>query len=499
MNALREKIAKIFEWLSSKPKIGGLEISNAGVAYVHFDGEFVTHSLRFPPGTVNEGKVEDMAKFVQAFRELHEAASEGNPKKIIRVVVALPAAVVYVQSFQIPNVGEEKLMESANLNLQMISPIANESAYMGYQVLQETPDRYELLGAFVERSLIDQFRDALLQTGFSPIAFEFPGLTLTRLLKVVGGTKAKASLLFHVSSDGLGIAIVRGGELFFNYFRSWQSVQGEAREISQSHFEEVVTQEMQKVINFTLGRFKESPEQIVLVAPGLEQELREFLEVHFHIPVTPLEVPQWPVSPPWFVAMGAAIRGTVARGEDREISVASASSSELFYEEQLLDFVRLWRALGAGVLGILLLFFGGAAYFLAGQASETQAQLAQFREQKNQQELVSLEKKAEEFNELVKAVGVAKSDAFPWSSFFKKLTVLTDQYHVSVSALNIPSGSQTVALTARVPSYEGVIDFKNAVSKDPYFSNVDLPVSRIATMEDNRVEFSITFTVKFAS
>ncbi|MFH1162152.1 MAG: hypothetical protein V1696_02660 [Candidatus Jorgensenbacteria bacterium] len=502
MNAvlgMLKKLWRLFEWLSSKPKVGGLEISSLGVAFVHFNGGLNTYSLRLPPGTVREGKVEDPEKLLEVLTELHKAADVGGRGGLIRTVTVLPAAAVYTQNFEIPNVGEEKLGESANLNLQMISPLPKEAAYMSFERLSETPDRYELLGAFAERSLVDQYQDILARSMFSPIALEFPGLSLARLFRSVGGIQPRASLLFHVSSDGLNLLIIRSGRLYFNYFRSWKSIQGDAREISRERFEEVVAQEVQKVVNFTLGSFKETPVQLILIAPGLESDLQTFLESHFSIPVAPLEVPGWAVGPQWFVALGAAFRGAMERGKDRELSVSSAGASELFYEEQLTDFVRLWRAVVAGVMGVLLIFFGGAAYFLSGQARTALEQLEQFRTKSDTSEFKELQTKAEEFNALVKSVAGVRASVRPWSAFFAKLTKLADDNKAKIDKVEVSAGpDRPITLVARAPSYDAVIAFKNALGSDPGLQNVNLLVPQISVLEDGSVGFTVTFVAKFS-
>jgi Tfp pilus assembly protein PilN len=252
------------------------------------------------------------------------------------------------------------------------------------------------------------------------------------------------------------------------------------------------------VINFTLGRFKESPNELILIAPGLERDLQPFLESRFRLPVVPLQVPGWEVTPQWFVALGAAFRGTVERGEDRELSVASVSSAELFYEEQLFDFIRLWRMVIAGVLGVLLIFFGGAAYFLSGQARAVQQQLESFKTRSDEKELQALEAKAVEFNALVDAVGAARAGAHPWGSFLEELSELAAKGQVKIDHLVAAGSGELVTLTARAPSYEGVVAFKKTLEGDSRFANVALPVSQISTLEDGSVGFTIVFGVRFS-
>jgi len=129
-------------------------------------------------------------------------------------------------------------------------------------------------------------------------------------------------LVFFLSSDGVNLFLQRNESLYFDYFRSWHSMQGESMEIPRIVFDGVVAQEIQKVINFTLSKFQETPEQVVLIAPGYERELQSFISERFALPVVPLELKERNVQPAWYVAFGAALRGQVDRTKDTAISLA---------------------------------------------------------------------------------------------------------------------------------------------------------------------------------
>lgn len=488
----------LLERLSSRPKIGGLQVSGSSVSYVLLEGEPRMASARLAPGVLDEGRIVDRAQLLSALLEVRGAVGASPRDHGARVVVSLSAEIVYTQSFDIPNVGEERRGESVNLNLQMISPIPKGEAYMASELLRETPDRYEFLGAFAAKKLVDDYRSVLEEAGFAPVAFEFPSLSLTRLIVRARPLLEHSTLVLQLSSDGLDFFIIKWNCLYFDYFRSWRSIQGDQREISRALFDRVVTEEVQKVVNFSLGRFKETPQELLLIAPGFEGELKTFLESKFPFKVTSFALAD-PYTPQWYGALGAAMRSAMERGEDRAITLAPLTPIELFYEEQLIDFVRLWRNIAVGVLALLLLFFGGAAYFLSAQARAVRAQLSGFNPHVETAEFNALAARAEEFNRLVAAVGAARSSAQPWHLLFKNLETLAASRGVVIDRLVVGGTGQSTTLVARAPSNERVLEFKDALASAPGFSETNLLVSQIATLEDNTVGFTVVFKVDLAA
>ncbi|MFH0806562.1 MAG: hypothetical protein V1885_02455 [Candidatus Brennerbacteria bacterium] len=485
------------ELLSSTPKVGALHLQGTTFSYLRLDGATETFAVKVEPGVFQGGKMVDRGKVLAALVELRAQVNGGAGKKEeARVVVVMPSEPVYTQSITIPNVGRERLQESASLNMQMVSPMGRDGAYMHYELLEEVDEHYELLSAFVEKGIVDDIRAVLEEAGFSPIIFEFSSLALARLMEQTLGSREFATLGFYLSSDGLEFFIVKKGKLHFSYFHSWASIQGGAREISRELFDEVVTHEVQKVINFSLGKFKERPREVVLMAQGLEEEVKALLTSRFELPVTSLEVGGG-FTPPWYVVLGAALRGKTDLGRDTSINLAPLSSRELFFEEQTLGFVKLWRNVAVGVLGLFALFFGGSAYFLHRTEANVALQLSEFTARFNQSELTDLTQKAEEFNALVRSVLVVTESRVPWHATLRTLEGVLEEYGVTLDRIEISGKGGGATLIARAPSNDRLLSFKNALASTPGFSNVNLIVAQIATLEDNTVGFTVTFTPTF--
>jgi hypothetical protein len=494
-----KKIIFFLEKLSSKPRIDGLQLSEGSLEYAYLEyGQPKTAALRLPPGVFKKNKLEQPDQLLEALKQIHQAVMPDEPNKILRVTLVLPASMVYVQSFNVPNVGEERLKETATLNLQMISPISVSQANMSAQVISETPDRYEMLGAFADKNIVNQIKDILIQAGFAPVAFEFPALSITRLIRESATPGQKSALTFQVSSEGIDLFILKNGELYFDYFRSWESIQGEDRSISREVFDGVVTDEARKVINFSLSRFNETPAQALIIAPGFEAQIGGILEKNFNLKAVPLALNG--ITPVFYAALGAAFRGKLEVGKDGDLKVINLGGESLMrtiYNEQILNFIALWRNITAGVFAVLLLVFIFAASFLVSQYKGLSTQLTDFSAITNQKELADLVGKTEEFNSLVAAVRTVRSSVPPWYEVLNHLEKVSSANSIKITSMDISSLSAPVSAFGTAADYNAALAFKNALSADPSFINVNMPLTQITPVPNsNSVSFNITFKFK---
>lgn len=492
-----EKVNYWFEKLSSRPKIGGLQISDSALQFVLIErGQPLTAALRLPPGVIKNGQLQNRQSFLELLRQLHGMIKPDKDSEKIRTIVNLPAELVFSQSFNVPNIDPELADESARLNMQMISPLPPERVYLSWQKIGETSEQIEFLGAVAEKKNIDEFTGVLAEANFQPTAFEFPALALARLISKVLTPGSKAVLTLHISSDGLDLFILKNNQLYFDHFRSWQSIQGEGRQITRSVFEAAVADEVQRVINFTISHFKEKLIQVLLIAPGFEEEIKKLLESTFKLQVSPLTARSFAaLGPSWFATLGSALRGVIDRSKDTDISLSILTSVEEYYQEQTLHFVILWRNIIVGAAVIFLVVFIGVNIFLVNILNQTQAQLEGFKTQPIIQELTELQSKAGDFNRLVALVENVKNARPSWLPILDQLQRLASKHRISFDRLIITSIGQPIQISARAPSSAAAVAFKNALVQESNFTNVDLPLASVATLEDNSVSFSLSFSL----
>lgn len=486
----------LLDKLSSKPKVGGLQISDSGIQYLFLDKDNpIALSLSLPPGVIKEGKIESPDQLLVYLRELHRLVSQRISGQTFKVVVSLPASIIYTQSFSVPKINEERLEEAARLNLQIISPIEAAKTYMGWQVIGETEDRYDLLGAFADKNVVEKVEQILAAAGFEALIFEFPTLALTRAAASSLRLPASPVIILQVSSDGLGFSIIKGGSLYFEYFQSWRSIQGEAREITRTAFQEAVTGEVKKVINFSLSRFKENINQVLVVAPGFEGEIADLLQARFGLQAAPLSLKSYALKPNWYVVLGSAIRGRDYGGYDKEINLSSRSLKEVFYEERLINFIRFWRNIVIGTAAIILVVFGIGASLLVKQSKVLTQRLNDFQARISQSELTHLKNKVDEFNYLVKEIERVKNQSISWQQTLASIKRSADKNSIILEGFSGGVG-EPFNLSGRAPSTAQVLKFKNVLIEELGFFNVNLPLAGITTLSDNSVGFSVSFEIR---
>jgi len=498
MEKFFEILKYFFERLSSKPIIGGLEVSDSALRFVAIKNNKVvsTSAVKIPPGVLKEGRVESPDQFSQILKNLHENIMPGKPNQVIQIVVSLPSNLVYTQSFIVPNIGKEQLEETATLNLETISPTSLDKTYANWQLIKETVDRYELLGAFSEKAVIDQYKNLLEIAKFNPAVFEFPALALGRLIKRINGAENQPVLVLWISGDGLNLFSFMEGSLYFDYFRSWQSIRGEAREILKSVFESAVTEELQRFVNFTQSRFKEGFKDIYIIAPGLEAEIKNLLESRLGLSGTPFVLSSFTLSPIWYAALGSAIRGTWERNEDIFINLNPESSAKLILEERVLSFIHLWRNIFAGVLVAMLLILGTSAAYLVNLSKSASGRLASLTTDSREKELDLLLEQVRGFNVLVTGVKNARNQNNFSYQFFTDIRGLATKNQVTLNTIEIVSIDEPINIVAHAADSETVIKFKNALVADQKFFDIDLPLSKLTLLEDNSVSFNLSFRLR---
>jgi hypothetical protein len=504
MDNFISKLKKILEWfghilekLSSRPPVGGIYVSGLGIQYISFEKEKAqTYFFRFPPGVMKGGRIQNKEEFINVLKQVRETTNVRKKSQILQVIVTLPAEVVFTQSFEVPNVGEEKLEEAANLNLQMISPISQDLAYMSWQLVKERDDHFELFGAFAEKNIIEEFRNVFEDGLFHPIAFEFPALSLSRVIEKSLNLKDKPVLILYVSGDGINLSILRYHTLQFDYFRSWQSIQGDGKQISREMFERVIIDEVQKVINFTLSRFKEMLDQVIVVAPGFEEDIQRILKGRFgNLGIIPFVFQSQDVTPSWYVAYGSALRGEGDFSRDQHINLNYGMSADLFFEQYTLSFSKLWRNILVIVFFFFFILFFVSATFLNGQLKNINSEMDISKLQVDDKEFTAIRARALEFNTLVDAIRREPREGVFFSNFIDYFIKLSSENNISVDRIELSSPPSPIRVAARAPDTGSVVTFKNILLKNERFKDVDLPLFGIRELSDNTASFSLTFSV----
>ncbi|MCL5006665.1 MAG: hypothetical protein M1153_00750 [Patescibacteria group bacterium] len=494
MDKLKKFFRKIENFLVPSPAVGGLVIEDFALRYL----ELVPSPrgwqpkkeaiLRLPGGIVEQGRVKDRNNLVAALWELRRQISAGQ--EVLNVVLSLSSTSIYVQAFDVPAFARDGLSEAANLNLRMISPIDFDQAYSSWQRIENGiggNGRVKFLGAFVQKTIIDEMADVLSQANFGIATVEFSSLSLTRCLRQSGLLSlSEPQIIISATSSGANMMITENGSLYFNYFFPWPLSDGVL--ILDNVIQEIGVG-LQQMINFYAGRSTTRIQSVFLITSQMGEDIVQEIN-KAHPELTVRLVPSAKANS----LLGAAERGLVRKEEDREIDLSGPSGFELFREHRILQFAIAWRNILISVTGFILLLFIGSVLFLnqlsAGTVANTFANPADVASA-----LSNLQSQAASFNNLVAANKEARSSVHQYSPLLAKISVLANSLSIQLQRVSFDGLGQAGVISGTAPSQASTLSFRDGLTATGNMTAINLPFSSIVPISGSQVSFTVNFVL----
>ena len=498
MQSIKRYFQKLLSFLRIRASAAGLEVSDQVLRFVYSDrGEWKTEAVRLAPGIVEKGVIKDAAALAAALQELRSHLPSAKKKKKINVIVSLSSVNMYSQVFTLPLMEGDDLDKAINLNVQMVSPVDISHVYYGWQLLgrDEVNLRSEIAAAFVDKKIVDAMTAALYGAGFITVGVESRALALVRVLreKGAGMDVSKSYLLLDIDNSGIDFLIVRKGFLYFEYTNQWTDFADEKGNISVVKFEEMLAASLRQVMNFYTQHWPEPLAGVIILAAAFQEEALHAVKESISLPVTPVALSAGPVSPEWFVAFGCALRGINANLKDKEINLSGEGALDTFHEEQLLNFMNLWRALVPAVLGFLIIILFLADSFLNSVRSGIESQAAFTQQGKESSEVAALEASSTAFNQSVALVSGAEAEISRNYLMIDDINDTAAANGVTVSHISFQAANTPILVAGTVRSTDQIAAFKNAIQSDSHFGAVTLPLLSIQQDTQGGYSFSMTF------
>ncbi len=492
---------KLLAFVHAMPVIGGLEVSDSVLRLTLFENNaWHAVSVRLPFGVIEGGIIKDREQFVAAAKDLRAQIAGGKKhNQKMSAILSLSSVSIYSQVFSLPMIEGEDLEKAAELNIRMVSPIEASKAYWGWHRVgsDENSLRFEILGVFISRELVEGLHQALSDGGFVLIAAESKALSLVRLMREAGAgfDRAHPSILVSIDSSGLDIMIIRNGNLYFDYFAAWRDVQDDKGEVTLPALQTLVAKNMHQVVNFYGQHWPEPLGDIYISATGLEEEIENIIKQNF--PFTAKKIvltTPGTFTPDWFVALGAGIRGLVPRREDSELSLLGIDTEEEYRREEILGFLRFWRVLVPVAASVLIFVALGSDLYIRTTLRKLSAQTAFTISPDRQKELNALQDQARTFNKEVAFIAGIEQNAKPKSAVIDEITGLLAKNNVMLDRVSFAGYGAPLTLSGHALSEDNILAMKKAFDANPKFQNVSLPLVNIKSSGDG-FTFSLTFGV----
>lgn len=499
------KSSKIFSKIKHlfypHPQIGGLEISMSGARLflLNSKSKMVNASVPLLPGAIGDGEVRQKEQVLSALSSLHKKISPLN--RPLNVVLSIPSQLVYTQSFSVPLVSKKHLDEAIELNLQTISPTRIEEAFYDWQHLKEGSDakHFDLLGAFAPAKAVKQYLALAKEAGFNVVSVEFPALSLSRLIKErwEGLDTEKHYLCVYLNNEGILFLILKNGNLSFSQFVSWQQALGEEKSLEKISFSDIkasFSNQLKRILNYYFGRTSQNLNDAILVSPFFNYEIVELAKNEFDLNIRNLSFKD-DIQAYWFVALGAALRGLVARSHDEQISLMETNTQAEYYRERVFVFIRSWRNIISAVLFTVLLSAAIIDTVLYKEQSRLLSESATQLAEESIKEIESLRESANRFNTLLSLVEKAASQEVGVSGQIIELKALAGS-GISFDRLVLDKNNATALISGKATNELTAINFKNRLARHKDVESVTLPLSNIKTIDENSVSFVLNLAFK---
>ena len=126
------RIKRLLALISPQPPLAGLEVSDSTIRLVDGRNNSKQVSLHLPPGIIEGGRLKNREGFKAVLKELYRRLPP-KIRKHLNVVLTIPANDVFIQTFTLPPLVAGNLEETAELNLQMVSPLNLGQSYYDWQ------------------------------------------------------------------------------------------------------------------------------------------------------------------------------------------------------------------------------------------------------------------------------------------------------------------------------------------------------------------------------
>jgi hypothetical protein len=498
--------------MKPKHEVGGLEITDTAIAFLRVNDQMrpvQQQSLRLPAGVMQEGRILRPDVFAQALKALH-ARIVSSAKKDVPVIVSMTDAHVYTQTFTLPKLQDTPLKEAVRLNMQTISPLEFSKVYADWQAMpsEEGARELEIVASFVEKGIVDALQAALANARFMVLAIEQKAVALTRVMAQSNAVFAheQSHFLLQSDGDGMSFSIVRKGCLYFNRFVSWEEAVRQAapasqgagvhRQLTYDEFKALVVREMNQLSNFYTGRVHDPVNSVCIDAPGFEDQIAAILKTMFPFRIDVADMRPFGIGRQWNIAAGSALRGIIERSKDTQISLTPEGTEEQYQHLQVISFIELWRNIVLVTLPVVLVAFVGVMMFLSSYTQGISREMARsFGDTETVRVYDAYKSEASSFNAQIARALQAQSQRMRWEPLLSELYAKTGSF-VIIDRITAQSSDAPLTISARTTAENYAVEFKEALQKVQYVTDVDLSPSSMTRIDANTISFRVTFRVK---
>lgn len=475
----------ILNFLIKEKRIAGVEIGDQFIRVAYFrprkrfskkihsaqrgptEHELVLIEEPLPANIILEGVVVDKEALGKVLRDIWTR----EKLNANYAIVAIPENKIYSHIFPFPKTSEPQLEEAVNLAIDFQFPVKKSDMYIDWENAGDSNVINEVRISAISKTIADNYISALGYAGIKILALESHLASIARSIKVQLG---QATLFIKRSSNEATIFITKDGIVCFS---------------------RVIPQILIKNDNFLLEEservktFFESERKIPVVLLPLEKAVvrDEYLE-YLELNGVNLELQS-----EWLVALGAAIRGEIPKGQDNRISLLPIGTAQAYAYQRTTTFIGFIRNMTIGV-SIFFLFAFLASYLFIFSISQTIGKASSnFLITPTSPDIIQKQELIKRTNLMTQTSAIILSTTPNWSILLEEINSRIIP-GVLVTNFSATSVIDQMSITGIAKDRNTLNELKKSLQNSLYLTEVGLPITNLEQKGD--IPFLISFRLK---
>ena len=164
----------------------GLDISDLSVKLVQLNkirGKIKIQAigkLDLPKNIVLNGEIKNRPELIKAVKKIISTPLSGKVSSE-EVVACLPESKTFIKLIEVQK-SPNSLSDTIGLEIEKHIPLSLSEIYYDWQMIDEQPDKYQVLIGAAPKEIVNQYTEMLDQAGLSPVALEIEPEAIARCL-----------------------------------------------------------------------------------------------------------------------------------------------------------------------------------------------------------------------------------------------------------------------------------------------------------------------------
>lgn len=468
---------EILKFFTNEHDIAGLEISDLFLKVVKLELDS-TNKPRLQavfhenlnPGDIVGGEIKNRSGFLATVNKLVGRSG------IKFAIVSIPSCNVYSKIFNFPlGLINNRLEESIKLITDFQLPKKPEEVYIGWEKIIN-PAANDVLISSINKELVKDLISALDEVGVKTVAVEFHPLSLARLLN-----PEETWLIIEKDTTQTSLYVLKNKIVqVLTNIPIEQEISLEIEVEKITNFYEFSNAPINKLA--IIGEFKKSELGKIKLTPEI-----------IHLPKYIQSQDKLEENNNWLIAFGTALRGLKPRKEDGLTSLMEVGTEENYNQQTFFVFIKFLSKVTITLSIFFSLVFAGCYLFMQTLQNNFNQKIEYFNASTNSIGSITLEEKAENFNNLINATDQLVSTEPQWSLVINELKLKITP-GIIISNLSMPAIDQPMTIVGIAENRTNLNLFKKSLGESSLFQEIALPLENLGMKE--KIPFSVSFSLK---